>query len=126
MGTYCIEHWTRDRHPEKALTLWDSHPESETSRQGSLDVRIRKDSQQAQLLAVYAKRVNWGGLTDEEAGEQSGLADRKRCAYWMRCSELRKMGLIADTGVTRTASTGSPQMVCQITMLGMDAAGRMQ
>lgn len=128
MGTYCIEHWTRDRQPEKAITLFDYRKDGpETSKQGAADVHLRKDSQQALLLKAWAIEAHWtDGLTDEEAGEISGLADRKRCAYWTRCSELRRMGLIEDTGTTRTASSGSQQMVSRITMLGMDAVRRLR
>ena len=49
-----------------------------TSRAGAAHVRLRLDSQQAQLLAVYAHPLAIDGITDEEAGERSGLADKPR------------------------------------------------
>lgn len=128
MGTYCIEHWTRSTVPEKAITLFDYRKDGpDTSKAGAADVNLRKDSQQALLLKAWALQEHWtDGLTDEEAGEISGLANRRRCAYWTRCSELRRMGLIEDTGTTRVASSGSHQMVSRITKLGMHAVGRLR
>lgn len=93
-----------------------------TSRQGAEDVAIRKGSQQAILLRTYAAQSHWDGLTDEEAGERSGLARLPRCCYWKRCSELRRMGLIEDAGTSRPSSAGSPQRVFRISMFGMDKA----
>lgn len=93
----------------------------DTSKQGAVDVSIRKGSQQATLLKEYARPEHWhNGLTDEEAGVRSGLARAPRCCYWKRCSELRRMGLIEDTGVVRPSSAGSDQRAFRISMLGMD------
>lgn len=92
-----------------------------TSKAGAVDVQIRKGSQQATLLKLYAQQPYWTcGLTDEEAGELSGLARLPRCCYWKRCSELRRMGLIEDTGESRMSTAGSAQRAFRITMLGMD------
>ena len=88
-----------------------------TSRQGAKDVLPRRDSQQGQLLAVYR---NQPGLTDEEAGQLSGLAAKPKCCYWKRCSELRAKGLIEDTGDTRFSSAGSAMRVCRITQRGAE------
>lgn len=88
-----------------------------TSRQGARDVLPRRDSQQGQLLAVYR---NQPGLTDEEAGQLSGLAQKPKCCYWKRCSELRAKGLIEDTGDTRFSSAGSAMRVCRITQRGAE------
>ena len=53
MGTQCIEHWTRERHPDKAATLWDYRAtDPATSKAGAQAVTIRKESQQAILLAL--------------------------------------------------------------------------
>lgn len=123
MGTHCIEHWTRLRYPNEPLVIFNSRADGpETSHQGARDVHIRKDSQQAILLRVYAMREHWdAGLTDEEAGDISGLSDKKRCAYWRRCGELREMGLLEDTGLRRVGSAGSPQRAFRISMRGMGA-----
>lgn len=88
-----------------------------TSRAGAGDVRLRLGSQQAQLLAAYAAEPN--GLTNEQAGILSGLASKPGCCYWKRCSELRHKGFLRDTGRTAEASTGSLQMVCEITKAGL-------
>ena len=88
-----------------------------TSRAGAGDVRLRLGSQQAQLLAVYAADPN--GLTDEQAGDLSGLSANRSCCYWKRCSELRHKGFLRDTGRTAEASSGSMQMVCEITKAGL-------
>jgi hypothetical protein len=89
-----------------------------TSVLGAGDVKPRRGSQQALLLAEYAHR---DGLTDEEAGLFSGLLSRPKCCYWKRCSELRAKGLIAVTGETRLSSAGSAMQVCAITEAGRNA-----
>ena len=89
-----------------------------TSVLGAGDVKPRRGSQQALLLAEYAFR---DGLTDEEAGLFSGLLSRPKCCYWKRCSELRAKGFIAVTGETRLSSAGSAMQVCAITEAGRNA-----
>ena len=89
-----------------------------TSVLGAGDVKPRRGSQQALLLAEYAFR---DGLTDEEAGLFSGLFSRPKCCYWKRCSELRAKGLIVPTGETRLSSAGSAMQVCAITPAGKEA-----
>jgi hypothetical protein len=89
-----------------------------TSVLGAGDVKPRRGSQQALLLAEYAHR---DGLTDEEAGLFSGLLSRPKCCYWKRCSELRAKGLIVPTGETRLSSAGSAMQVCAITTVGKEA-----
>ena len=91
----------------------------DTSREAGKRLEPRRGSQQAQLLQAYAdKRL---GLTDEEAGDWTGLSANRKCCYWKRCSELRHAGLIEDCGVRRDSSAGSPQMVCVITLAGLEA-----
>ena len=89
-----------------------------TSALGARDVKPRQGSQQQLLLAEYANR---DGLTDEEAGLFSGLAQRPKCCYWKRCSELRAKGFIVPTGETRISSAGSAMQVCAITPAGKAA-----
>ncbi len=92
----------------------------DTSRQGAKDVKPRRNSQTDLLLRMYAS-YKITGLTDEEAGVWTGLADMPKCCYWKRCSELRALGLIRDTGDTRLSSAGSAMMVCRITQTGIEA-----
>ena len=94
----------------------DADPD--TSRHGAQDVRPRQGSQAMQLLTEYAHaRI---GLTDEEAGQRSGLAQRG-AGYWKRCSDLRRLGFIEDSHTTRPGSSGSEMMVCIITAKGLEA-----
>lgn len=104
------------------MTTFDNLPlfraaDQATSRAGAADVRLRLGSQQAQLLAAYAENPN--GLTDEQAGYATGLAHNRSCCYWKRCSELRHKGFLRDTGRVLEASSGSLQMVCEITKAGL-------
>lgn len=93
----------------------------DTSREGAKQVNPRRGSQQHTLLLAYAHSAQ-EGLTDEQAGDVTGLARKPKCCYWKRCSELRHAGLIQDTGERRDSSAGSPQMVCAITPAGMKVA----
>ena len=86
-----------------------------TSKRAAEKAVIKSGSQRFRLLVWYNERAM--GLTAEEAGELSGLAQKNAC-YWKRCSELRRMGFIEDTGQTRMAKTGNQQIVCQITEAG--------
>jgi hypothetical protein len=109
--------------PNKGDIMFDDLPlfrsaDPITSVLGAGDVKPRRGSQQALLLAEYAHR---DGLTDEEAGLFSGLLSRPKCCYWKRCSELRAKGLIAVTGETRLSSAGSAMQVCAITPAGKEA-----
>jgi len=71
---------------------------------------IPRENQRMRVLRSYAH----GPLTDEEAGEWSGVR-----GAWKRCSELRQLGLIVTSGTTRDSSTGSAMQVCRITGAGM-------
>lgn len=88
----------------------------DTSIAGAKDVKPRQGSQMWQLLEQYNDHRR--GLTDEEAGVFSGLAQRRAC-YWKRCSDLRNLGLIEDCKVRRAGSSGSQMMVCVITAKGI-------
>lgn len=92
----------------------------DTSTQAARDVIPRRGSQTMQLLAVYRNHALFG-MTDEEAGIESGLAARPKCCYWKRCSDLRTAGFIEPTGDTRPSSAGSQMQVCRITAKGMEA-----
>ena len=95
-----------------------------TSAAGAGAIRLRRGTQAAQLLAVYAANLN--GLTNEEAGTLSGLAAKPGCGYWKRCSDLLNAGLIEDTGIVREASTGSYQRVLAVTNKGLEAYGKLR
>lgn len=87
-----------------------------TSHEAGGKVQVRAGSHRAMVLNEYWKAPE--GLIDEQAGERSGLLALRSC-YWKRCSELRTMGLIVDTGETRASSLGNEQMVCKITLEGI-------
>jgi hypothetical protein len=93
-----------------------------TSKAAGVSVAMRAGSQKHILLQAYADLT--AGLTDEEAGHNSGLARKPKCCYWKRCSELRQAGLIAVTGETRASSVGEQQQVCAITEAGLLALSR--
>lgn len=91
-----------------------------TSHAGARDVALRANTHKAVLLRAYLEAGD-GGLTDEQAGERSGLAARRGCCYWKRCGELRADGLIVVTETTRTSSAGSEQRVSVVTDAGRSA-----
>ena len=102
--------------------MWDELPlfrnaDPATSVQGAADVKPRRVSQAMLLLSLY----EYADLTDEQAGDLSGLAKRPKCCYWKRCSELRAKGFIIPTGETRLSSAGSAMQVCAITEEGKEA-----
>lgn len=85
----------------------------ETSRQVK---PIGVGSHRAILLSQYFYATL--GLTDEEAGARAVLDGHDIKGYWKRCSDLRTLGLIVDTGTRRTLLSGSQGIVCVITPLG--------
>jgi len=89
----------------------------DTSRAGAQAVKYRKGSQALKLLAVY----EYADITDEQAGILSGLANDARCGFWKRCSDLRRLGLITDTGERRNTLSGVSAMICAITATGIEA-----
>jgi len=93
----------------------------ETSHRAAKSVKFRASSQQARLLVAY-DCASLRGLTDQEAGEMTGLINQPGCGYWKRCSDLRRAGYIVPTGETRTSSAGEQQRVCVITLLGRSVA----
>lgn len=105
------------------MTLFDNikqavrNSDPQTSVKGAVSVVVRKGSQKNRLLAVYAL---YYGITDEEAGDISGLSKKPRCCYWKRCSELRQEGLIKPTGKTWKSSCGEDMQTCEITPAGIE------
>lgn len=89
----------------------------DTSASGAKAVKYRRGSQAMKLLAMY----EYADLTDEQAGVLSGLASDARCGFWKRCSDLRRLELISDSGERRMTLSGTPAMVCFITPAGREA-----
>lgn len=91
---------------------------SHANRNVSDDLRIRSGSQRWELLKQY---VEHGPLTNEQAGDLSGLSEKKSCCYWKRCSELLKHGYLEDTGTEIVSQVGEMQRVCRVTSKGVNA-----
>jgi hypothetical protein len=84
----------------------------------SKELRVRAGSQRWDLLRQY---VEHGPLTNEQAGDLSGLSAKKSCCYWKRCGELLEHGYIADTGEQRRSQAGEMQRICRVTDKGLQA-----
>ena len=108
------EEWARIGHMNGWLGVRNG--DATTSRAPLPSLAIRAGSQRHKLLKQYGAAPY--GLTDEQAGQVSGLADLPRCCYWKRCSELRQAGFIAPTGITRLSTADEAQQVCAITEAG--------
>jgi len=106
--------WSRIGHANGWLGARSEDPQ--TSKSGAVSMAIRAGSQRHTLLQAYGAAPY--GLTDEQAGDTTGLSDNVRCCYWKRCSELRQAGYISSAGITRPSSAGEMQKVCVITDLG--------
>jgi len=91
-----------------------------TSHIAGNSAAIRSGSQRAQLLKAF-QDAGADGLTDDQAGVITGLADKVGCCYWKRCSELRQAGYIRPTERTRTSRAGEQQAVSVITQSGIEA-----
>lgn len=97
-----------------------------TSKKAYEGTKFRHNSQSFKILHAYydvslQQEFPTLGLTDEEAGEQTGLIKKPRCCYWKRCSELRQMSLIIPNGEHRRSSANEDQAVCIITLRGIEA-----
>jgi len=78
--------------------------EAWTSHAAATSMRGAAVTQREMLLEVY--EANPAGLTDEEACALAAIP-----GGWKRCSELRALGLILDTGRARAGSSGR---VCRV------------
>lgn len=83
----------------------------------SKEVVVRAGSQRWDLLRQY---VEHGPLTNEQAGDLSGLSEKKSCCYWKRCGELLDAGYIEATGEERRSQAGEMQRVCRVTAKGRE------
>lgn len=101
------------------LASFVRHTDPPTSQEAaaSRENRLRWGSQRHKLLAAFADATD---MTDEEAGKVTGLYSSRAC-YWKRCGELRDLGLIEDTGRTRTSECGHEVIVSAITQKGLAA-----
>lgn len=81
-------------------------------------VKVRANTAKAKLLATH--RLFPAGLTDREAAYHAGLSLGSE--YATRCSELVRLGLLADTDETRPdPDTKQSRLVRRITALGLRA-----
>jgi len=87
----------------------------DTSKAGAESIQKALGSRLRALLAVYWSKYP-GGLTDEQAADLAQLFT----GGWKRCADLRRLGLISDTGERRPLSSGRMGMVCKITRAGVD------
>ena len=81
----------------------------------SKEIVVRAGSQRWALLMQY---LTYGALTNEQAGDLSGLSEKKSCCYWKRCGELLDAGYIEATGEERRSQAGEMQRVCRVTAKG--------
>lgn len=91
----------------------------DTSRAAAASIQKALGARLAALLAVYSRNYP-SGLTDEEAATQAEMFR----GGWKRCADLRKLGLIRDTGDRRQTSSGRMGMVCTITGAGIQELRR--
>lgn len=91
-----------------------------TSAQGAEEVAVRVGPQALRLLRAFADGQD--GLTNYEAGY---VADLLTATYWMRCSDLQRMGMIRPLVDSRGSvltrknpTSGASQEVREITAKG--------
>lgn len=77
-----------------------------TSKYADHSVRDSAVTQREILLRVFNQHES--GLTDEEAAAIAGVGG----CWWKRCSELRSLGLIVNSGQVRKGTAGRPRIVC--------------
>ena len=100
----------------KSLPVPDSGPA--TSKDAAKSMTIKAGSLRHRALIEYAK----GPLTDEEVGDRMGHP-----RIWPRCSELRSLGLIQDTGEVRAVPrTKRECSICEITSSGRVLHGQLE
>jgi hypothetical protein len=108
--------------PESHQSRTDDPP---TSKAGAKSVKIRANSQMAQLLVIYLMAFDRFKLTDDQAADESGLLAKAGCCWWKRCSDLRALGLIEAIGTGISPLTGEDRMTCEITEAGMVLARKL-
>lgn len=91
------------------------HLHPATSHKAAKKAKPRANSQRIKILSLYRSHID---LTSEEVGHISGLIRKPGACYWVRVSELNKLGLIEATGHERAGESGSNQTVYRITNSG--------
>ena len=101
--------------------MWNPVPPAvrSTDPDTSREAAVRTPGRNSQLvLLLRCYYVHTEGLTNEEAGDRSGLSSNVTTCYWKRCSELAKLGYTAPTGEKRPSRAGRMQRVHAITEAG--------
>jgi hypothetical protein len=95
-----------------------------TSHAAAASVQVSGKAQAFRLLAAWCA-AGPAGLTDEQAATRSGIGTDGG-HYTKRCSDLRRMGLIAGTDDVRAGRSGRAARVSVSTAAGRAAvfAGR--
>lgn len=86
-----------------------------TSHQAAQRASTRAATDRALVLRIHQQYTS--GLTDFELAE---IAGRQQTSLGVRRGELRKAGLIVDSGHKRPSPSGSPAVVWQITDTGRE------
>ena len=89
----------------------------DTSRAAAESIQKPLGAILRRLLDVYWLADPYA-LTDEQAADRANLPT----GGWKRCADLRRLGLIADTGSRATLRSGRKGMMCQITKAGTKVA----
>lgn len=85
-----------------------------TSQIAARLITAKAHTARVRLLEAFGQR---GDLTDEQAAGAAGLSLSSE--YATRCSELRRAGLVVETGATRLGVAGTPRLVSRITDSGL-------
>lgn len=85
-----------------------------TSHMASMQVRMRAQGSKAALLLAHYDAGR--DLTDEEAADLAGVSLSSE--YATRCSELRNLGFLDETGREREGRAGMARMTSVITVAG--------
>jgi hypothetical protein len=96
--------------PEKLHRTEDPWTSRAAARQ------LKANTMRRRLLEMFRR---WGPLTAEGVANSAGYGAED--GAWKRVSDLLNLGLIEDTGETRTASSGRQQRVLRITAKGREA-----
>ena len=124
--TYCLylaEDEDAIREHQLLMDSWRPPPNARsTDPQTSHDAAGQTEKKYARgivLLRAYAEAGPLG-LTTEEAGIVTGLADDQDSGYWKRRSDLSRQGYLMRTGQTRRSTQNREQQVYAITRDGLE------
>lgn len=88
----------------------------DTSKAAAQSVQKALGARLERLLSVYSRNYP-DALTDEQACAEAEMYT----GGWKRCSDLRRLGFIKDSGERRLVSSGRMAICCKITRLGVEA-----